>query len=486
MKLALVNLDMESGDPPLGLAYIASYVRKYGEFDDIVIIDKENQFKKILSEKPDIVGIGSVSEYFNKATKLAGKIKKELSIPLIIGGPHISLLPSNLKDSNFDIGVIGEGEQTTLELLQFYDKHGSFESKKLSKIDGIVFNNNSKLKITKRRELIRPLDKIPFPARDLLNMKYYLTPRRTTFGRKLGIYGTIISSRGCPYKCVFCASHAFWNSYRSHSAEHIIEEVKELIEKYKVDAIIFWDDLFMADKKRLKKIVELVEKEKINRKVHFTFETRANLINREVCGLLKKMNTSSILFGLELGSNKILGYLKNNAVTVEQNKRALKLCKEFGFTTYGNFIIGTPGESKEDIEKTLELMRDENLDLCKGWILKPYPGTKIWDVYKKDGLVNENVDFDYSQFMRDSIKFYNNKKMDKDEFIKYCEIIRQEYSKKFRINGPKFNLKYLKYSKYLLSPIFLKKILKLNYKKFAFEIISRKLRNKDIYRTDDS
>lgn len=473
MKLALVNLDEKSGDPPLGLAYIASYVRKYGDYNDIIIADKENLLKRVLSEKPDIVGISTTSEDFSKARDLAGKIKERLEIPAVIGGPHITLLPSNLKKSNFDVGVMGEGEQTMLELMQSYEKHGELNKKRLGKIDGLVFQNSSKIKITKKRELIRPIDKIPFPARDLLNMDFYSTPRKTTFGRRLGVYGTIMSSRGCCYDCVFCASHAFWKSYRSHSPEYVIEEIKEMVKKYKVDAIMFWDDLFMLDKRRLKKIVELVEKEGLNRKLHFTFETRANLVTDEVCTLLKRMNTSSLLFGLESGSDKILGYLKNSAVTVEENKRALKLSKKYGFSTFGNFIIGTPGETKEDLKKTIELMKDENLDLCKGWVLKPYPGTKVWELYKRKGYIKED-EVNWAEFRQNAIKFYRNEEMSKEEFNKYAKIVRETYIEKQRQNGLKLELRYLKYTRFFLKPGFIKKFTRSGYMKYMFQVFTGK------------
>ena len=172
MKLALVSLDRSGGVPPLGIAYIASYMRKYLNFYNTTIIDKEKPEIKIKKEKPDVVGISAVTGEFVEAIKLSKIIKQQFDIPTILGGVHISLLPYTLPKT-FDIGVIGEGEQTVLELVKIFEKFGEFKQEDLLKVDGIVFHKNNYLKFTGPRKPIEKLDSIPYPARDLLKMKEY-------------------------------------------------------------------------------------------------------------------------------------------------------------------------------------------------------------------------------------------------------------------------------------------------------------------------
>jgi len=330
-KLTLVSL--QDSLPPLGLAYIASYLREYGDFNNTKIVsvdllhnlknERENLDRgvvKIKKSNPDIIGISSVTQEFGIASQLARILKSVLDVPIIVGGPHITAIPYTLPES-FDIAVLGEGEQTILELIKLYEKSG-FNKNQLKKIKGIAFHNSNKVYITEERELIRPLDRIPLPARDLVDMKRFTRPR-WVFGnyRRRGTH--ILTSRGCPYNCVFCSTRNFWRIPRFFSAEYVIKEIKELIEKYRVEAVTLYDDLFMANKNRIKKLAELIKEEGINEKVEFFAMARANLFNKEMAKLLKEMNFKALSFGFESMSPKILSYLKRNSVTVEQNRRAV-------------------------------------------------------------------------------------------------------------------------------------------------------------------
>lgn len=439
MKLALVNLDMSQPDPPLSLAYMASYVRKYSDVDDITIVDKEDHLKRIKRERPDVVGISSFSFEFTQAKALAQEIKKNFDIPVIVGGHHITGLPKLLLSSPFDIGVMGEGEQTMLELVKCYEKHGAFPKDELKKIDGIVFKNNSEALITKRRELIVPLDKIPFPARDLLKMKeYYLTLRMASFS-KFGIYTHMMTSRGCPYNCTFCSSVGFWGRRpRYNSPEHVVSEFKELIEKYDVDGIIIWDDLFVSDIKRVEQIAKLMKEEGINDKIELTIFCRANLINESLCKTLKEMSVSVVDFGLESGSDKVLKYLKKGTVTVEDNKRAIRLCKKFGMRTIGTFVIGSPDETEEDLKMTRELILDKNLDRAQVYQVTPIPNSEMWDYARKLGIVSDDPDFDFSLLNTAGFKpsLLMTKNLSKEKFEEWLNLLSEDARRKpQRINA---------------------------------------------------
>lgn len=464
MKLALVNLNRNVPDPPLGLAYLASYVRKYSDINNIVIIDKENQIKGIEREKPDIIGIGAMTSEFPETKLLAERIKEKFDIPIILGGHHITLMPTHFANPPFSLAVLGEGERTLTELMQIFERYGSFPIKKLRNVNGIIFKNNRNVnEMTPVRPLIEPLDEIPYPARDLLKMKeYYLTLRKTVFGR-LGIYGQMITSRGCPYKCTFCSTALFWRRPRFHSAEYVVGEMKHLIERYDVDVILIFDDLFITNKKRVAEIAELMEKEGINEKIKLYVFGRANLIDSELLKNLKKMNVAMMEFGLESGSEKILKYLKKGQVTVEDNRKALKLCKKFGIRTNGSFIVGSPEETDEDLKQTLNLLKDENLDKSHVCQLTPFPGTEIWEHAKKMGIVSDDSKFDLKKTYLQKFKpeFIMTNNISKEDFTKWYYLLRTESEKKLH----KVNLKELflevkpKHLKYILTPRFLKKII---------------------------
>jgi len=468
MKLALVNLNMTVPDPPLGLAYLAAYVRKYSDVNKIVIIDKEDQIKAIKREKPDVVGIGSMTYEFTQAKILAQEIKEKFDIPVILGGHHITLIPQHFANNIFDLAIIGEGERTLTELMQIFEKRGSFPAKEVRKVKGVIFKNERSInERTPIRGLIEPLDEIPFPARDLLKMSdYYLTLRKATFG-KFGIYGQMITSRGCPYKCTFCSTALFWRRPRLHSAEYVVGEMSLLAKKYKVDGILLFDDLFIIDKKRTAEIARLMDEEKLNEKIKLYIYGRSNLINDEILKYLKKMNVVTIEFGLESGSDKTLKYLKKGSVTVKDNKNAIKLCKKHGFKIYGSFIIGAPNETEKDFKKTLALIRDKNLDGAHVYQLTPYPGTEVWEYAKKAGFVSDDQNFDFKKIYLLDFKpdLIMTKNVSKEDFTKWYNFFQDEAEKKLM----KINLKEafselkLKHVRYILTPRFIKKIV-LNWK----------------------
>jgi anaerobic magnesium-protoporphyrin IX monomethyl ester cyclase len=392
-KLALIVADKEvQGSPSLGVAYIASYLREYLQLNNIKIFSHiPGELNELNDFSPDIVGISAMSPQFNAAIQLSENIKKDLGIPVIVGGAHISALPK-LLPLTCDIGVIGEGEQTLLELISLYSSEG-WDKRCLYKIKGIVFRDGTKLIMTDKRERIEPLDRIPYPARDLLDMHHFLQTGNT-FGPHFGRGTHMFSSRGCPYNCVFCSSAASWGRPLLHSPKYTVEEIKLLIKTYGVELIHLYDDLFLIDKRRLASISNLVCSEKINTEVKFGILGRVNLFDEEICDYLKKMNVIHVNFGMESGCQRVLDFLKNKTVTVEQTKRAVKLAKEYGFTVDGSFIIGSPDETEEEMMQTLDFIKSLELDKFAHFILTPYPGTDLWEIGKEKGLVSEKMDWD--------------------------------------------------------------------------------------------
>jgi len=479
MKIALIHLigfESDLSCVPLNMASLASYIRVYGGFKDIKIIGKDI-INSIKNYKPDIVGISVVSHQFSLANKISGEIKKFTKIPLIIGGPHISALPEQLKNSNFDMGVVGEGEQTFLEFLKYYQKSKNMDSENLKKINGLVFKDKfGKIVITKKRELIKDLDSLPFPALDILEMKEnYSVPGPIGDGL-IGIRGYLMTSRGCPYNCVYCASNVVWErTVRWQSAERVVNDIKIWVNRYGTNYFIVFDDIMMANVERFKKIIYLLEKEGLTKKIKFALYARANLINDEMCKLLKRINVDYLSFGLESGSERMLKYLKKGTVTVEQGQKAVKLCNKYGFRVCGYFIVGSPGEKIEDLKETFKFLESPYLNSATIFCATPLPGTELWDYAIKNGMIKKDY---YESSNRANCRKINeeailSKDISKEELEKWHALMTEKAKNKDSIKNklhfdismikfffyPRLYVKLWKKRKYV--PYYIKRILRL-------------------------
>jgi|GEM_PF-579081 len=393
INLVLANLwHFPAKTPHFGLATLAAYIRQENPDVRISIVEGMDIAEEIIRKKPDIVGFTSDTLMYNRVCRLAKKIKEKTKAPLLIGGIHISALPSSF-DSVFDLGIQGEGEKTLAEILRLYQNRREFPREDLMKIPGLVFFDGNDFIDTGRPPLISDIDKLPFAARDLTPMEeVYLKDQFNLFGTKRTV--AMMTSRGCPYKCRFCGSPAQWERVRFHSAEYVVAEIEHLVDKYRIDGIMFWDDLFIAPEGRILKLSELIRSKGLDKKLVFSGFGRANLINEKVCAVLKLMNVKRLIFGLESGSEKVLEYLKRSSVTIEDNRRAVTLCRKFGISTASGYIVGTPGETAEDLKKTLRFMKKYPLDNTQIYILTPYPGTEIWKTAREQGIISDKTNFD--------------------------------------------------------------------------------------------
>jgi len=462
MKLLLFDPTDPYDMPPLGLGYLASYLRTYLNFDQITIkMARKNQLKIVESVRPDVLGITCYTNFYKSTLMLASEVKNRLDIPIIVGGPHVTLMPYTLP-KEFDIGVVGEGEQTLLELMSIFLDRMEFDPKALEKVKGVVYHNGNSLKMTPHRELIKPLDKIPYPARDLFDMDRFLRScGRFSYSSPDRLIN-ILTARGCPYKCVFCASTNYYPFVRYHSPRYIVDEILTLAEKYKPKVIHISDDVFTTNRKRLAEIVKLIEDEKLNEKVRFWVNTRANELNEEICELLKRMGTFHVMMGFESCSPKILGYLKRNTVTVEQNRNAVLLAKKYGFRVEGSFMIGSPGETREDMMQTYEFIEKYPIDCFGVHITVPFPGTELWEDAKNQGKVRDDMDFD-SLFTFDPLGYLKNPQkyvvltdeVNEEEFVKMYAKFHRLVAKRGRYAKVKITdfLKPTLWRKALFSPL---------------------------------
>lgn len=370
--------NIEVAFPSLGLAYLASSLKKNFPDINIKITDRDYQ-NTIKLFKPDFVGISSVSQNFGTAENI-GRFCLQQDIPVIIGGVHITLLPQSFSEA-FTLGVVGEGEDTIVELVKHFKENKGFNLKDIDAIDGLVFFKDGNIKLTSPRRQISELDSLGLPDRELLN----IPQNQTTY---------MFTSRGCPYTCSFCASTRLWeNNVRWFSAEHVVNEIEEIVDKYKPWAISFYDDLFTANLKRLKKIVKLICLKGINKKVKFSFACRSNLVNEKLIDILRPLSIQMICMGLESGNQRVLTYLKSPGITVAQHKKAIKLFHDAGINIQGTFIIGSPGETEYEIRQTLNFIKESKLKNFDVYILTPFPGTPVWEKAMRMGLVADNMDW---------------------------------------------------------------------------------------------
>lgn len=373
----------------LGLPYLAAALLKerflVKIIDCTVGISFKTLFKMALEEEPDLVGITSTTPAFESAKYVAKGIRQVLPEAVIaIGGTHITAAPEDLKNSFFDIGVLGEAEQTLLELVHHIDGYGL---KGLEKIKGIVYKSGGELIYTGKRDFIQDLDSLPFPARYLLPpfKSYHPTPASY---RHLPL-GVLMTGRGCPCRCTFCDRSIFGNITRLRSANNVLDEVEELIYKYSAKEIRFFDDTFTIDKKRTYQICEGIHKRKI--KVSWTCLTGVNFVSEDLLKTMKDAGCWQVLYGFESGDSEMLKRLKKGN-TLETNIKAVQWSKKAGLSIRGDFIVGTPGDTLESMEKTVKFAIDMKLDYAHFNKFVPLPGTEL---YRR--LIDQGYKFDFKR-----------------------------------------------------------------------------------------
>jgi anaerobic magnesium-protoporphyrin IX monomethyl ester cyclase len=396
INVGLINTGLDETSPPMNLVYLATALKLNGNAKVRILDDTFKPGSTLKQVKNfNFLGISAITRYYKIACKIANHIKNSISIPVVIGGVHISTIPESLS-KDFTLGVIGEGDNILPELCDSFYKTGSFKINELQRIPGLVYRNGDKLIKSSANKLIEPLDNIPVPDFNFLDERYFKR-QWINWTETMGRVMHLTSARGCTYNCVFCATKRFWKTTRFHSARRIMTEVKELVLNWGVDHLVFDDDLFLNNKKRLKEFTDLMEEEDLTGKVAFSCNARSNLLDEDMCRILKRIGVKSLNFGFESGSDKILQYLKGENITVDHHKKAIALCHEYGFKVYGSLIFGSPGETIDDMNKTLEFIDYTIKNKChKIWafVMTPLPGTPLWDQAKQQGKVSNDMDWE--------------------------------------------------------------------------------------------
>ncbi|MBA7609979.1 Anaerobic magnesium-protoporphyrin IX monomethyl ester cyclase [subsurface metagenome] len=401
MKIVLVNppyvnfegiKESAGHGVPLNLLYLAAYVRQYIDCP-ISILDVEilglsylGIEERLREESPDIVGITSPTpamKHVSKIAEIAKKINPKCIV--IVGGPHPSACPEETtRIPNIDFAVIGEGELTLLELINaIKSKEDSF-----THIDGVAYKLDDRIIITNRRAGIENLDTIPFPARDLLNLKlYHSAPTKRVSSSESST--PILAGRGCPYNCIHCISNLIWQRrYRTRSPKNVVDEIEQCVNKYNLTEFNFYDDSFTLLEDHVINICQEVRKRKLN--ISWLCMGRVDAISRNMIAEMRKAGCKRIAFGVESGSQEVLKLMRKN-ITLDQVSKAIKITKDEGIEVHASFMLGNIGETRETIEKTIKFAKELHLDNATFFITTPYPGTDLYNIALKKGYITQDT-----------------------------------------------------------------------------------------------
>lgn len=420
-KLLLGKLDfLATIDQPLGLAYLASYLRKYTDAD-IKIIDAnalQLQDKQIIEqvkqENPDIVGITSTTALINSVCSLARQIKEISNPKIIIGGVHGTFTAKDLLEKNpaVDIVVKREGEEPFKQI---------YLNKPYEEINGIAYRNNNEIKENLDPQPIEDINSLPFPAKDLLPLDHYKTGAIFYQGYKGKEYQSIITARGCPNKCTYCSSASFWSKFRIRSAENVLDEIGELIEKYNLKHLSIKDDTFTVSKQRIIDVCQGM----LDRGYDIKWDcyTRASVIDEPTLKLMKKAGAFGLKFGVESGSQDILNSVNKN-VTLDQIKRSVKLANKLDFLTFTSFMIGLPYDNKQTIRQTINFAKELNPVAALFFITTPFPGTEFTEQAKEHGWL---ADVSWEELNMYSSSAIRTQELSSEELKKYSKLAHREF-----------------------------------------------------------
>ena len=381
--------------PPLNLAYIAALAEQQGHRVKIIDAEAENiSLKEVIKQtgrfKPDIIGMTATTPFFHIVVNYAKLLKQTFpNASIAIGGAHITILQEKNFYSCFDYAFIGEAEVSWAEFLKRYENN-----KDISDIRGIIYRKDNKVTSTGSSEPVKDIDSIPYPARHLLNREKYNIG--TLRGRKN--FTTIMTTRGCPFKCIFCSTKVFGNRVRRRVAGSVIDEIKSVIYNFDIRHFTFLDDTLTLDRNYILEICQAIKRE--NLKITFDGSTRANLIDEELVEIMANSGLIRISFGLETVDLQIRKIIKKE-VPLDSYEKANRITNKYGIETLNSVMLGLPGETAETVDKTLTFLRNaREIQQANFSIATPYPGTELYDMAKRGDYGLRLLTEDYSKYRR--------------------------------------------------------------------------------------
>ncbi|MBN2239280.1 MAG: radical SAM protein [Dehalococcoidales bacterium] len=382
LRVTLVHPPQFSGypQPPMGLIQIGAVLQSKGF--NVRIIDANllglhpAEIVPLLKDT-DVLGLTAMTPSVMRAIEIARESKKARpELPVILGGPHATLLSLETMESAPDIDMIlcGEGEESFVRLLNMLEHGGMPED-----IEGLTWRKEGQIIENLRGKDLEHLDDLPYLAYNLIPLKQYKP--HPPHGRAMP-FAVLITSRGCPYNCGYCSKPVFGRQFRAQSPGRIADEIEHLQKRYGVREVAFYDDVFTLDMKRAYAISEELIRRGL--KIIWSCETRVNLVDRELLDIMSKAGCYSVSYGLESGDQKILDIIPKNT-TLEQAEEAVRYTREAGIHAIGYFMVGSPGETPETIRKTIRFAKKLKVDFAQFSITTPFPGTNLYDLYLEGG-----------------------------------------------------------------------------------------------------
>ena len=409
-RYTLYKDDVRRCVPPSGLAYIAAYIEKQGyevrivdasaegyqntiEEDDFIsygLSDDEIR-KRILEFRPDIVGVSCLfSSQYKNARKLLEIIKTtEPGIITVTGGSHPTYtVKESLDDKNLDFIVLGEGELTTTRLLQALNDNGN-----LTDVSGIAFRKDGEYCINGDIPYIADLDQLPFPARHLLNMELYfkINMPQSPYPKGKRV-AQILTSRGCPAKCVFCTTTNFWgNRYRGRTARNVVEEVEILSQKYGIDEIQFSDDNLTLNKNRAMQIIDGIK----HLGLHWCSPQGIAVwaMDEELLEGMKESGCYQLTFAIESGNQDVLDNIVKKPLKLHRVAPLVKKAQSLGIKVHGFFVCGLPGETIAQMHQTYDFAKAAGFDSASFFVATPLVGTELLEVCRREKYLKENTSY---------------------------------------------------------------------------------------------
>jgi len=378
-------------NPPLGLMYVGAYAEKYTDHKVEILdtqvdgINYDGLRKEIKKRSPHIVGIQAMTFTLIDAI-LVAKITRNIDddIKVVLGGPHVNIFPEDtIQIPEVDFIVLGEGEIPFTELIQSLDGGGDLRS-----VKGIVFKDNGGTVNTGPRDLIENLDSIPFPARHLTNYKKYSSLLSTR-----SLLTTMITSRGCPYRCLFCDRPHLGKRFRARSAKNVVDEMDTCIDMG-IDEFLIYDDTFTIDRQRVIDICDMIIER--NWDIGWDVRARVNTVDEELLGKMKDAGCERIHYGVESGNPEILRTLRKG-ITLKQAEEAFKMTKRVGIQTLAYFMIGSPGETKETIMQSIKFAKKLDADFVHFSITTPFPSTDLYHLGLREGILKTDYWRDFAR-----------------------------------------------------------------------------------------
>ncbi len=367
--------------PPLGILFISAYLEKHDikhDVYDTTFSSRRDFYDHLLHTRPNVVAL-----YTNLMTKvnilqIIKFIRENFDCTIILGGPDTRYNAENYLRSGADYLVVGEGEQTMLDLVNYFQEAGNDRKK----IQGLAFLENNTLIVTPEREKLKDLDSLPIPNRKKIDLQPYLKTWQERHGKNAMSISTM---RGCPYTCKWCSRGVYGLSYRRRSPEKVVDELIEIRDKYNPDSLWFVDDVFTISHKWLEAFQD--ELQRRNVKISYECITRADRMNETVIRQLKETGCFRVWIGAESGSQKIID-LMDRRVDVQQVRDMINLSKKYGIETGTFIMLGYPGETEADIEETIHHLKESNPDHFTITVAYPIKGTELYEEVEGDLLGN--------------------------------------------------------------------------------------------------